>query len=138
MQNKRKLHSQTQLCFVKKNQFYTVTCFISFWIIPRPSYKLLKHSSSSSSLHYTSERANYFYKNIKTLTIFCSCFKFFFFLLKLSSKVVPYIFILKLRSLIDVSNSVPACECIKWDAEQVLILENKFCLIIENVLENHL
>jgi hypothetical protein len=75
------------------------------------------------------------------LTIFCSCCKFLCFILKLSSKVVPrwkYIFILKLRSLIDVSNSVPACECTNWDAEQLLILENQFCYTIEKILENHL
>jgi len=86
-------------------------------------------------------RPNYFFKNIKTLTIFCSCCKFFCDLLKLSSNVVPrwkYIFILKLRSLVDVSNSVLACECMNWDAEQVLILENQFCHIIENILKNHL
>jgi hypothetical protein len=32
--------------------------------------------------------------------------------------------LLKLRSLIEVRNLVPACECVNWNVEQVLIFEN--------------
>lgn len=68
---------------------------------------------------------------------FITC-KFFYFFLQLSSSVVPrckFIFF-KLRSIINMSNSVPACRCRNWDAEQVLILENQFCHIIKETLKN--
>ena len=45
------------------------------------------------------------------------------------------IFLLKLRSLISMSNSVPARECIIWDVEQVLILETNFVVYIKKKLK---
>jgi hypothetical protein len=46
--------------------------------------------------------------------------------------------LLKLRTLTDMSNSVPARECINRNAEQVLILDSQCSPTDENVLKNHL
>jgi len=47
--------------------------------------------------------------------------------------------LLKLRSLISMSNSVPARECVIWDAERVLILETNFVIHIKKkIWKSHL
>jgi len=47
--------------------------------------------------------------------------------------------LLKLRPLIEVRNLVPARECVNWNVEQVLILENsekKYISLIMQVYKN--
>jgi hypothetical protein len=126
----------------------TATCSSSYWIIIRPSYKTFKtplhvpvHTESSSGLHtkpskHSSTLCTILWWDItntlfKSLTLFCSTCKFFYFFLKFSSNIVPrwkHIFIK--TKILDWCSSVPACECVHRDAEQVF-LKTKFIILLK-------